>query len=107
MHLTDQDVHHALQLIDSCEATLPSKLCLHFLIFTAERPGEARNAEWSEIDFDNKVWTIPPSKMKMNAEHRVPLSDWSATQKLIRHGGDFSDKMSLKEGGGFCHEKEE
>ena len=75
MHLTDQDVHHALQLIDSCEATLPSKLCLHFLIFTAERPGEARNAEWSEIDFDNKVWTIPPSKMKMNAEHRVPLSD--------------------------------
>ena len=68
-----QDVHHALQLIDSCEATLPSKLCLHFLILTAVRPGEARNAEWSEIDFDNKVWAIPPRKMKINAEHRVPL----------------------------------
>ena len=31
---------------------------------------------------------------------------WSATQKLIRYGGDFSGKMSLKEGGGFCHEKD-
>ena len=35
--------------------------------------------------------------------HFIP---WSATQKLIRYGGDFSGKMSLKEGGGFCHEKE-
>ena len=36
----------------------------------------------------------------------VKIIGWSATQKLIRYGGDFSGKMSLKEGGGFCHEKE-
>ena len=88
-----QDVHHALQLIDSCEATLPSKLCLHFLILTAVRPGEARNAEWSEIDFDNKVWTIPPRKMKMNAEHRVPLSD--AALKILERAKAVSDSSTF------------
>ena len=31
---------------------------------------------------------------------------WSATQKLIQYGGDVSGKMGLKEGGGFCHEKD-
>ncbi len=25
---------------------------------------------------------------------------------MIRQGGDFSGKIGLKEGGGFCHEKE-
>ena len=38
------------------------------------RPGELRHAEWQEIDFDEAVWTIPGSKMKMGKDHRVPLS---------------------------------
>jgi integrase len=29
---------------------------------------------WSEIDFDNKVWTVPANRMKAGREHRVPLS---------------------------------
>ena len=38
------------------------------------RPGELRQAEWSEIDFDKAVWSIPIEKMKMRRPHRVPLS---------------------------------
>jgi len=38
------------------------------------RPGELRHAEWSEIDLDNATWRIPAAKMKMRAEHIVPLS---------------------------------
>jgi integrase len=38
------------------------------------RPGELRNAEWSEIDFENAEWNIPASKMKMKEPHLVPLS---------------------------------
>ncbi|MEM8553006.1 MAG: integrase arm-type DNA-binding domain-containing protein [Pseudomonadota bacterium] len=45
-----------------------------FAILTAVRPGEARLAEWSEIDRDNAVWTIPRERMKMKKAHRVPLS---------------------------------
>jgi integrase len=47
---------------------------LEFLILTAARTGETRFMEWSEIDFNTKVWTIDASRMKMEREHRVPLS---------------------------------
>ncbi|QDC38427.1 tyrosine-type recombinase/integrase [Sphingobium fuliginis] len=38
------------------------------------RPGELRQAEWAEFDFDQSVWNLPPEKMKMRGAHRVPLS---------------------------------
>ena len=38
------------------------------------RPGELRHAEWSEIDLEGALWTIPASKTKMRKEHLVPLS---------------------------------
>lgn len=47
---------------------------LEFLILTAARSGEVRGAEWDEIDIDQRLWTIPSSRMKAGREHRVPLS---------------------------------
>ncbi|RDS79903.1 DUF4102 domain-containing protein [Dyella monticola] len=38
------------------------------------RPGELRGADWSEIDFDDAMWRIPAARMKMKADHLVPLS---------------------------------
>ena len=32
-----------------------------------------RWAEWSEIDFDAALWTVPADKMKMRRDHDVPL----------------------------------
>lgn len=48
---------------------------LDFAILTATRSGEVRGARWEEIDFDNRIWTIPAIRMKAGVEHRVPLSD--------------------------------
>jgi integrase len=48
---------------------------LQFLILTAARLGEVVGATWGEIDLPNKVWVVPAARMKMNREHRVPLSD--------------------------------
>lgn len=42
------------------------------------RPGELRQAEWSEINFDAAEWRIPGERMKMGGLHIVPL----ATQAL-------------------------
>lgn len=41
------------------------------------RPGELRQAEWSEINFDTAEWHIPASKMKMDVAHIVPLATQS------------------------------
>ncbi len=38
------------------------------------RPGELRQAKWSEIDFAEKVWRVPAERMKMKQPHAVPLS---------------------------------
>lgn len=48
---------------------------LEFAILTAARSGEVRCATWDEIDLANRLWVIPAARMKMEREHRVPLSD--------------------------------
>lgn len=48
---------------------------LEFAIYTATRSGEVRGARWSEINLKTAIWIIPAERMKMDKEHRVPLSD--------------------------------
>jgi integrase len=50
-------------------------LGLEFAILTAARSGEVLGAQWSEIDLDAGVWTIPAKRMKAGREHGVPLSE--------------------------------
>jgi len=47
---------------------------LEFAILTAARSGEVRGANWSEIDLQQGIWTVPAERMKARKEHRVPLS---------------------------------
>lgn len=83
--LMPREVQHRLALADRALPEFLGKLAayegdvhtvqaLHLLILTATRPGEVRGARWAEIDLDAALWTIPPERMKMKAEHRVPLS---------------------------------
>lgn len=44
-------------------------------LLTISRPAEAAEARWEEIDFETNQWKIPASRMKMNRDHTVPLSD--------------------------------
>ncbi|MBT3703261.1 MAG: tyrosine-type recombinase/integrase [Alphaproteobacteria bacterium] len=50
------------------------RFALKLQFATAQRKGEVIGAEWSEIDFDEQIWTIPPEKAKNGLAHRVPLS---------------------------------
>ncbi len=73
--LSYQDVPEALETVEASRASLAAKLCLRLTVLTAVRSGEARLATWEEIDREAKVWVIPAARMKVGAEHRVPLSD--------------------------------
>lgn len=55
-------------------AGLATKLAFEFLVLTAARSGEVREARWSEIALAAQVWEIPAERMKMKRPHRVPLS---------------------------------
>ena len=69
-----QEVGSALETAESSQASIPAKLCFRFLVLTAARSGEARGATWDEIDLEDRVWRIPPERMKAGTGHRVPLS---------------------------------
>jgi integrase len=47
---------------------------LEFTVLTAVRTNEALGARWQEFDLDQKLWTIPPERMKAGATHKVPLT---------------------------------
>ena len=64
----------ALRAVRASNASAASKLSLEFQVLTAARPGEVRNAEWSDVDLTARTWTISPERMKAEREHRVPLS---------------------------------
>jgi len=48
---------------------------LEFAILTAARTGEVIGARWREIHIAEKLWTVPPERMKAGKEHRMPLSE--------------------------------
>jgi integrase len=50
-----------------------SARALELAILTVGRSGEVLEARWPEFDLDKAVWTVPPERMKLGIEHRVPL----------------------------------
>ncbi|MFD1330752.1 tyrosine-type recombinase/integrase [Methylopila musalis] len=55
------------------ERKATTALALEFLILTAARANEVFGATWSEIDIDNRLWTVPAARMKRGKQHSVPL----------------------------------
>ena len=51
-----------------------TRLALQLLAHTFVRTNELIGAEWVEFDLKHALWIIPASRMKMRAEHAVPLS---------------------------------
>lgn len=65
--------------LENSDTDLLTKYLIQWQLLTMVRPNEAVTAEWSEIDLDKKLWTIPPHKMKQtkaseDTPHLVPLS---------------------------------
>ena len=81
-----RDVNHRLALAEAghagilrqarcaTKAILPRRRALELLILTAVRPGELRGARWEEIDNCPVTLANTGERMKMAAEHLVPLS---------------------------------
>lgn len=74
--ITDpKDVAPLLRAIDDYRGSFVVKSALQLAPLVFVRPGELRQAEWSEIDLDAAEWNIPAERMKMKQPHLVPLSE--------------------------------
>jgi integrase len=88
------EVANAITTVKESKASAATKLAFELLVHTACRSGEVRNAEWGEVNFASRTWTIPASRMKMKKEHRVPLTDatlalLTSALKLRQEGTDL------------------
>ena len=63
-----------LQTLNVASIKRVTRCLIEFQLHTMVRPSEAAGAKWSEINEDNRIWTIPAERMKMKRPHMVPLS---------------------------------
>ncbi|WP_114285652.1 tyrosine-type recombinase/integrase [Candidatus Halocynthiibacter alkanivorans] len=77
-------------------------LALEFLILTASRSGETRNARWADFDLHgatdvasalSATWVIPAERMKAKKAHKVPLSNRAL--EILKEAEQFDDKSGL------------
>ncbi len=78
--ITDpKEVAELLRAIDGFKGTFHVKCALKLSPMLFVRPGELRQMEWAEIDFEEERWNIPAEKMKMKIPHIVPLCKQAIT----------------------------
>lgn len=79
--------------IHGFEGQATTQIALMLLAILAQRPGEIRQAKWEEFDLEERVWSIPASKMKMRKDHNVPLPDQALALlnklKGMGHNGEY------------------
>jgi len=74
--IEDKEIPDFIKALERNDARLYARTrrAIWLSMLTFCRPGEIRQARWSEIDWQTKQWTIPAEKMKMRRDHIVPLS---------------------------------
>lgn len=76
-----KDIPDFLKALERNEARLfeRTRRAVWLSLYTFCRPKEIRMARWQDIDFEEKLWTIPAEIMKMRRDHVVPLSEQTMT----------------------------
>jgi integrase len=78
-----EELGKLLKAIDAYGGNATTRAALNLAPLLFLRPGELRNADWSEIDLDNATWIVPGKRMKGTQkakragqvpDHVVPLS---------------------------------
>lgn len=69
-----EEVRKLKEAILTSEMTPSLKRLVMFQLYNVTRPGEARLAQWCEIDLEKGIWTIPSDKMKAGEAHTITLS---------------------------------
>ncbi|MEW8318764.1 MAG: site-specific integrase [Candidatus Thiodiazotropha sp.] len=73
-HLTSGEIRIVWRALDNApRLSLQAKNGIKILLLTGVRTSELVLASWADVDFDNKIWSIPEENSKTTA-WKVPLS---------------------------------
>ena len=66
-----------------------TRCLIEWQLHTMTRPAEAATTRWIDIDFDKRIWTIPPERMKKRRPHTTPLTEQALAllETLKPHSG--------------------
>ncbi|EID0691370.1 integrase domain-containing protein [Vibrio vulnificus] len=73
--LTPAELPELMGAIANASIKRTTRCLLEWQLHTMTRPAEASGARWNEINWDEKIWTIPAERMKKRREHRIPLTE--------------------------------
>lgn len=73
--LTPREIKLFFNALETTQSDFALKKAVKFILLTLVLKGELINATWDEVDFKNKVWTIPAERMKAGRAHNVYLSE--------------------------------
>jgi NAD(P)-dependent dehydrogenase (short-subunit alcohol dehydrogenase family) len=75
--IDEKDIPAFIRALERNQARLfeRTRRAIWLSLLTFLRPGEIRQAQWSEIDLEGKKWVIPAIKMKGRKDHVVSLSN--------------------------------
>ncbi|EGR4404218.1 DUF4102 domain-containing protein [Vibrio cholerae] len=73
--LTPAELPELMAAIANASIKRTTRCLLEWQLHTMTRPAEASGARWNEINWDEKIWTIPAERMKKRREHRIPLTE--------------------------------
>jgi integrase len=64
------------------------------------RPAELATTRWTDIDFDRRIWSIPPERMKKRRPHTIPLTEQAlalsdrAGERSLSSGNRFATNVT-------------
>ena len=73
--LSKEQVGKLLREIGEHRGNFMTVQAFRLLWYTLLRANEVAAAEWSEIDLEKRVWTIPAERMKARRPHSIYLTD--------------------------------
>lgn len=83
--LQPDEIGELLRRIDAYQGRGVTVFALKLSALVFLRPGEVRMAEWSEIDWQGRLWRVPGERMKRRVPHLVPLSRQAVTLLKALH----------------------
>ena len=89
-YMTDEEIGIFWNGIDRVtNISPPVKIALKLALVTGQRRSEIAYISKSELDLENKVWSLPKERTKNSRPHDVPLSDLaiSLLEEAIPHAG--------------------
>lgn len=99
-YLTTDEIKTLLLFLDSDNSrmSLQTKLAIKIILHTGIRSGELRLATWSEIDYQNSLWTIPKEHTKQDEIMQIHLTEpVKAMFKELQISSESNFVLSAKE----------